>query len=137
MAKRLKNYSSNGILKVFKCELYPIIFVLSIGVKDEDLIDFWHKKFKHDKNFLKEEFDSVPGASAFCWEIDGIVLLNFFSSPTLVKRSTISHEIAHATFFICDRLGVDYTKSPQEAYCYLNGWITGRIYELISEEAPK
>jgi hypothetical protein len=46
-------------------------------------------------------------------------------------HNTLAHEVMHAVFAILERAGIKYSKDSEEAYCHLNGFITGEIYKRL------
>jgi len=137
----LVNYFLTGrdnMLQTFKSEIYPIQFVFSVHNNPNEICDFVFEKYRPNDLLmatLKDELSEFYADSWYCHNHHGLIIINtdrYLDSYSW--KSTLSHEISHATFFVCERLGIDYTVSPQEAYCYLNGWITEKIYSLIEKD---
>jgi hypothetical protein len=138
------NYSLTGkddnnfvMIKSFKSDIYPIEIVFCIGKTIEEISDYCYKKFE-SKKFLLEELEPLRESAGFCYDGGrGTLIISVKNVNTPHFIGILSHEISHATFFICDRLGIDTKTSPQEAYCYLNGWITEKIWGLIEKDIAK
>jgi hypothetical protein len=128
---------NDSMIKSFKCDLYPFEITLCIGKSIEEVVDGCYKRFE-SKVHLLEELAPLRESAAFCYDSGrGNLIISVKNVNTPHYRGILSHEISHATFFICDRLGIDTTVVPQEAYCYLNGWITKKVYSLIEKDIVK
>ena len=125
------------MIKSFKSDIYPIEIIFCVGKSIEEIVDTCYKKFE-SKKFLAEELEPLRHSAGFCWDSGmGILIISVRNYNTPHEIGILSHEISHACFFICDRLGIDITTCPQEAYCYLNGWITESIWKLIEKDIAK
>lgn len=125
------------MIKSFKSEIYPITFYICIGKSVNQIASKICKDVEIDKEFLLSRLTPFTKAAGFCVEEGGIIVISIKKVNTPHYIGILSHEISHATFFICERLGIDFTASPQEAYCYLNGWITEKIWKLIEVDIAK
>ena len=125
------------MIKSFKSEIYPITFFLCVGKTVEEIVVGVCKKVEINKDYLLNELNHLSKAAAFAYENGGIIIISIPRGEGAYYNGLVSHEISHATFFVCDRLGIDVTTSPQEAYCYLNGWITEKVWSLIEKDINK
>jgi len=128
------------MIKTFKSDLYPFIFIVSLGETIENIHAFGIKKYsalRKESQAILDDLKEQENAYAFCLQNGGYV---FICMPKFENNaewnSVLAHEISHATFFTLDRCGVALS-SPYEAYCYWNGWITKQIYSLIGKDISK
>ena len=54
-----------------------------------------------------------------------------------VNHGNISHEVFHAVDFLMGKIGCKLTRSSDEAYAYLIGYITTEIYKNLKNETPR
>ena len=122
------------MIKTFKSDVYPIQFIICVGKSIEEICEGTHGWFGLKKKFLSEELEELRDSAAFAYEKGGVIIISVPAGDSFRVRGVIAHEICHATFFACDRLGIDYATCPQEAFCYLNDWITKKVYQLIEKD---
>lgn len=60
-----------------------------------------------------------------------IVYMPHFDLFNSGSVGVLAHEITHVTYLILRDVGMELTDSSQEAYAYLNGYITEKVYDYI------
>lgn len=78
--------------------------------------------------------ESKNPAKGFTLEIgedDLVIYIPHFRFSESYSHGTLSHEIGHAVYIILRDRGLTLTDSSQEAYMYLGGFITEKIYRYI------
>jgi len=125
------------MIKTFRSDIYPIQFVLCYDTVIEEIVEGTYKWYAYGKSHLAEELEPLRESTAFAYENGGLIIISLPHKNYANWHGLVSYEVSHATFFVCERLGIDTTVSPQEAYCYLNGWITEKVYSLIEKDITK
>jgi hypothetical protein len=116
---------------IFSLEIYPFDVMVSIGENDEEL-----------KEKLNEVGVDAEGDNNWHYEATGLgraisfpgnqTLLRLRNKPeTTADYGTLAHEIFHICEFILHKVGINLTRDSDEAYAYLIGFVTRKIYESI------
>lgn len=117
-------------------EVYPYIVNVSIGQKDKELFKSLKNSGVKVKKQHKSVFDLGTGAGLFISSDDCkylvIRLPGLPESPT--EYGTLSHEVLHTVTKVMKWAGLKLSSSSEEAYTYLQGYITRKILEKIKEE---
>lgn len=108
--------------------VYPFDIMVSIGQSDDELKKSLSKTKTKWKDVMKCE-----GDGRFVLNLDNTSIIRLRKYPsTPTDYGTIAHEIFHAVTFILDRVGMKLKLfSSDEAYAYLTGYITEKVYEKI------
>jgi hypothetical protein len=121
---------------IFSLEVYPFDVMVSVGQTDDDLKEIL-KGVGVDPNLddnWRYEQTGVWRAISFP---GNQTLLRLPNKPESVdEHGTLAHEIFHVCDFILHKVGVTLTRESDEAYAYLIGFVTKKIYEhLFAEES--
>jgi len=113
--------------------IYPFDIMVSVSETDNEF-----KRAVKDYDIKDDSianFKKHPISLARTTMLEGgqtIIRLRRYDG-TAEQRGTVAHEIFHATIFILNRIGMDLTLESDEAYAYLNQYITEKMYEQLSE----
>lgn len=122
---------------IIPLHIYPFDIMVSIN-EDYDkfakaVIKKWGKKILD--NFKKQETLLTPGAgitALFTSESQRACMIKIDGfANTAQCRGTLTHEIFHVAEFVLRTCGLKVSKNSHEAYAYLIGYITEKIYEKI------
>lgn len=120
--------------KIISCEVYPFDIMVYFGASTKPI-------FKELKKYMDEaqlaeaqdtfSFNDSMTSARTAMHTNGTLILWMNGRPTTPHQyGVLAHEIFHAVCFIMDRVGVKYTiMESDEAFAYLIGFITKRIYE--------
>jgi hypothetical protein len=121
-------------------ELYPITIAVSYDQTYQQLAKHTTEElafFQNVEKRLNDDFwdDGTSTGSAFNLG-QGLFVIRMHETNNLVKlMDTLSHEIFHITMNIMEYIGDKYEYgSNDEAYAYLNGWITKRVLQNLLNE---
>lgn len=113
-------------------DIYPFIVSISIKQSDKQLfksldkVKIKYEGFKH--HFDLENYEAICTATK-----DKDLVIRLREKPTSgYDYGTLSHEILHATIQIMKWVGMELSDSSEEAYTYLQGYITRRFFEKIN-----
>lgn len=129
-----KNKSEVTINSIIDLHVYPFSIMLSVGQTHEQLCQSIQKLY--DLSDAENELLKLPPtAPGRCVMLDGhltvIILKNLPNNSS--NFGTVSHEVFHATAFIMHTIGVELqVLKSDEAYAYLIGYITKKVYEIIT-----
>lgn len=72
----------------------------------------------------------APGVYGFCQELENAVDGDHAVVVQVSnwQLSTLTHELAHAVFYICDRKGIEVDSGRRETFCYLQGYLFSKFY---------
>lgn len=122
---------------VFSLEIYPFDIMVSIGETDEELgarlrevgINEIEDNIWHYENTGLGRSVSFPNNQT---------LLRLRNKPeTGLDHGTLAHEIFHICEFVLSKINIPLTRDSDEAYAYLIGFVTKRIYEEVFSEEPE
>lgn len=108
-------------------DIYPYIVSVSINQTEKQLYKSLDKVFIKYEG-IEKDFD-LQDSEAICTTTkskDIIIRLRGIPKHPY-DYGTLSHEILHATIFIMKSVGMELSDSSEEAYTYLQGYIT-RIF---------
>jgi hypothetical protein len=113
-------------------QIYPFDLMVSIGESFEEL------KRKVHHRVLEED---IPVFADFNCEGLGHTMILMKTGATILWvrkyektpewRASLAHEVCHAAQFLMHRIGITHSNDSLEAYAYLRGYITKKIYEKI------
>lgn len=128
----------NTVIKEFDCDIYPRKLWIVCGDKDNV-----KERFLSTED---EEFDDCVFEEAFATTLNAVeregkrwkgVVIHYTEDLTkeggCAVVSTISHEAVHAANFIFRDLGIEYTRSEDEHFAYLVGWIARKSWNVLQE----
>lgn len=94
-------------------------------------------EFRQAMNFIGVPADKIESLNGLCRHFENettnenIYMLGVFNG----KESTLVHECAHATFFICNDYGVTVdTGSANETYCYMLDRMFSHFLPYLKQE---
>lgn len=120
--------------KIIPCVVYPFDIMVYFGPTTKPIFKELKKYMDEDQMAeAKETFtfgDSMTSART-AMHTNGSLILYMNGVPkTPYEYGVLAHEIFHAVCFIMDRIGVKYAiMESDEAFAYLIGFVTKRIYE--------
>lgn len=129
----MKSDTKKGRGKVFIVPLivYPFDVMVSICQSDEEIRGELKKRLPLDCQGELELSDLKHGAQGRA--------VMFSNGATLIRlrhqlkyasvKGHLAHEVFHVVEFIMDRIGIKHNIDSGEAYAYLIGYITEKIYE--------
>lgn len=130
--KKKKHVSVNFIIPM---EVYPFDLMVSIGQDDNQLGRVLDKYNLTEENIRACAYPSpfVQGRAVMFSTNQSIIRLRHLPS-TSEDYGILAHEIFHIVAFVLDRVGIplDVEKSD-EAYAYLVGYLTKKIFEKINK----
>jgi len=103
-------------------------------------------RFQTDKQFLKsmdgqdmtdsEGLLNLPETTAArCVMLPSNLTAIRFKIGDEIRHDHIAHEIFHAVTFIMERVGMEFiVMKSDEAYAYLIGYITKKVYEILNKK---
>lgn len=120
---------------IISFEIYPFDLMVSIGQTDEELTAALaeHGVTAHVPALIGYGIN-CPAKYAF-WNKESTFLLRIHELPTTSKMfGALAHEICHIVSWALETLGFKLKcSSSGEAYAYLTGWITEKIYKQLNE----
>ncbi len=86
-----------------------------------------------EKDFRENTEIFTLDSAGKCSKTNGYVILRFkeWNSWTIDDFEIISHELFHATHYILKRVGMTLSDETDEAYAYLNSYLTEKFYSLL------
>lgn len=116
----------------FPCEIYHCTIFVSIGKPDAAMRKFLKCLEKHGYNHKSYEEDERKLSGSIELLGVGNLLIWLEELPTDgVSHGVMSHEIFHAAVAILRRVNMPLTQDSEEAFSYLVGWITRKIFDKI------
>lgn len=99
--------------------------------KDYDEVEkFIRKKWK-DKNWTVENDDCEGN---LFWHPDYAPIIHIHKKPkTPFQKGILAHEIFHCTSFLLRAAGLKLTEESEEAFSYLHGFLTEKIWEKLEK----
>jgi len=124
----MKKKSLNFIIPLV---VYPFDVMISFGETDQKLIATLKRNGIVDEEELKLVL--MSGMGRYCMFNNNSSLIRLWTYPEYAADyGTLAHEVFHATTYILDKIGMDFTlKISDEAYAYLIGYITTEIYKKL------
>ena len=120
----------NSLNFIVSLGVYPFDVMVSIGESDEEV-----RKQLENRGINVSQTDFThssqqSGRTAIFSE--NVVLLRIYNSQkSAMWHGVLAHEIFHASEFVLERIGMRLTLDSDEAYAYLIGYLTEKIYEKI------
>lgn len=127
---------------VLHVPLYGVQCLVSLGQTDEELqerLDAHKEDLNGTLKVKKFSLKKTKKRSA----ADGVLVRSKKRGPVLRMANfpetpydfgVLQHEIFHLVFHILDKLGFELTHSSEEAFAYLQGYITEQIYLVINDQ---
>lgn len=113
--------------------IYPFDVMISIGQTDIELIKSV-KKYGLTKDDIHELLDlptTLQGRAVLLFETNHSFIRLKKSPKTTKEFGTLAHEIFHSVDFILRTIGITLSKDSDEAYAYLIGYLTEKIYDNL------
>ena len=112
--------------------IYPFEIIVSLGQTDQELKADLLPKYDLQWD---DEFKMEMGSKGRCTLIHGMnqVLIRLYRYPySNVGYGYLQHELFHAVSKIFQKIGVEFALGiSDEAYAYLIGYLTEKIYDQI------
>lgn len=113
---------------VFNLGVYPFDLMVSFGESDKKLLKRLEKY-----GIKEEEFEGSNGkeyTGNYRMFENGQSLIRMPKIPkTPFEHGVLSHEILHCVFAVMESVGIEYHPKSEEAFTYLQGYITQKIFE--------
>jgi hypothetical protein len=131
------NYNTTTKMKIkdnihfiVKYEVYPFDLLVSINedwnkiekILKSKLPTELHNEISENKNIARTTMFS-GGAT--------LIRMNLSIEDHVYFLSTLQHEIFHAVNFLMDKIDISLSDNSDEAYAYMIGYITKKIYNKI------
>lgn len=126
--------SNKNINFLVPLQVYPFDIMVSIDQTDEQLLKSV-KKYGINSNDI-EEIINLPKT------VKGRTLIIYGTNQTFIRLikhpkkptdyNALHHEIFHAVDFILRKIGIKLSQDSDEAYAYLIGYVTEKIYEKLN-----
>lgn len=125
MASKNKSQPLNFVIPLV---VYPFDVMVSIAEPNENLKK---RLIKCGVNESEIDLDHSVTNRGRCVMFSGNqTLIRVYVRPeTPAQYSHLQHEVFHAVQFIMDRIGMPLTYESGEAYAYLVGYLTEKIYQ--------
>ncbi len=132
---RIKQRRDKKISEIIPKELG---FTIEIPIYGSQIFFSFGHSFDNFNAMLCEEHRSnidrfANGSDGYCQVLkNGGIIIRCKNYPlTSYDFEVLQHEIFHAIFRIMDIKGLKFTRESEEAYAYLNGFITRRVYDQL------
>ena len=111
--------------------IYPFDVVISINQSDKQFLKSMDGQDMTDSEGL---FNLPETTAARCVMIPSNLTVIRFKIGDEIRHDHIAHEIFHAVTFIMERVGMEFiVMKSDEAYAYLIGYITKKVYEILNK----
>lgn len=115
--------------EVIPLVIYPFDVCISINQSDKQLRKSMNGQDMTDSEGL---FDLPKTTSARTVMLPSNLTIIRFKVHKDIRHDHIAHEIFHAVTFIMERIGMEFIiMKSDEAYAYLIGYITKKVYEIL------
>lgn len=109
--------------------IYPFDVVVSINQTDKEFCKSMKGQDMTDSEGL---FNLPKTTSARCVMLPSNLTVIRFKIDKEICHDHIAHEIFHAATFIMERIGMEFiVMKSDEAYAYLIGYLTKKVYEIL------
>lgn len=120
--------TTRSIHFIIPIELYGVRIFVSIG----ESLPIFRKQCKQF-GLLIEDTMINEDDDGFCVSNGGHICIKIEKWPTTPENmGVLAHEIFHAVELIMDHIGMKLTSDTSEAFAYLVGYITKKIYTKLS-----
>lgn len=113
--------------------IYPFDIMVSVGQTDDELLKSV-KQFGLNRNDISEVLnlhETVKGRTLMLLETNQTFMRLKGKPKTTIEFGSLQHEIFHAADFILRKIGISLSADSDEAYAYLIGYLTEKIYEKL------
>jgi len=114
--------------------IYPFDIMFSVGQTDAELLKSV-KRYGLNKSDIEEMLNmptTILGRTLMLLETNH-TFIRLKSKPKKASEyGTLQHEIFHAIDFILRKIGISLSADSDEAYAYLIGYLTEKIYEKLN-----
>lgn len=110
-------------------EVYPFHIMFSFGESDKKLFKLLKKLGIKKKEYKLMVMDSQGKYMMFTGKSSIIRMPKKPKTPE--QLGTLQHEILHATIEIMRTVGMPLSETSEEAYTYLQGYITKKVWEKL------
>ena len=113
--------------------IYPFDVMVSVNQTDDELLKSV-KQFGLNRNDISEilNLHETVKARTLMLLTTNQTFIRLKSKPKKASEyGTLQHEIFHAIDFIFRKIGISLSADSDEAYAYLIGYLTEKIYEKL------
>lgn len=116
---------------IIDLKVYPFDVMVSIGQNDNELLKSLLKiKWNIPVDDIKYSCNRTN--AMFCLWDNGYGLIRLRNFPkTPEEKGFLAHEVTHYTNHLLDDIGMHWSKESDEAFSYLQQFITTEIYKRI------
>lgn len=115
-----------------RCGIYPFDVVFSLGESDESFRRYM-RRLKVSEEDIKTMTVTARRNGHTGMTDTGAIMVRTWSIPNTPHRcGVLAHEIFHAAHFILDRVGMRLSMDSDEAFAYLIGYLTERVYDRVA-----
>jgi len=113
--------------------IYPFDLRFSFNETDNEVFDFMNKNLKSKIDIKNIQYESDFSDAFLFIDVSGAGLIRMRYIPSTPKcYNLLQHEITHYVYFILsERISMKHNRKTTEAYSYLTGYITEKVYEKI------
>lgn len=136
MRKANSKKPRTGILPVV-VTVYGIGIVFAFGSSKKQ-IDAYIKRYKLQLNYPAEMLDKTRDIPGSCYQqgTTALVYLKTWPGPAS-DYNTLQHEIFHACDLTLRQIGFDLNNASQEAWAYMIGHVTQKVYNYLWKKPRK
>ena len=123
------------IEKIIPIDIYNIDMLFVVGTK-EDLKSSLEKHLDKDDaedayNVMAADIDEAITLGRSAYLNSGQTALWIFNTE---DKGTLAHEIFHVVCYIMEKVGIILCHESDEAYAYLIGYITKKVYDILKDK---
>ena len=125
--------SNKSINLIISLVIYPYDIMISIGESDVEFLNSI-KNYGVKKNTVVDLLnlpDSLKGRTVMILESNHTFMRLKSIPKTPLDYNFLQHEIFHSVDFILRKIGITLSTDSDEAYAYLIGYVTEKIYEKL------
>jgi len=116
---------------IISFEVYPFDCAVFIGHSDEEV----EKELRDiGLDLSSEELEAIrmegDGRSAMLEGGQSVLRLKKLSKVSMKDMGVLSHEVFHVVDFLFERIGLQLTRSSDEAYAYMIQYLTKKVLEI-------
>ena len=127
-----KEGTKKKVIFSVELEMYPFKIIFCLGEKRKNLKSYFKNNNIQYIDWVKHaEFEELGSCTFF--DDDNLLLIRLSEYPQdALGFGILQHEIFHAVTMILDHIGLKLKmKSSDEAYAYLTGYLTQKVYENL------